>query len=131
MRAACSRRRGVMAAFLLASLAGCSGLPVVPTYPDLPPEPQLKVLDGFNLDRPDHMPPRILAEQELPCPDHLQEIDPLTGEGKNDELMRAWIACRGATAQERETRKSWESWEDHEREAQRKARVVGSQEAGT
>jgi hypothetical protein len=33
--------------------------------------------------------------------------------------------------EERGRRESWEQWEDREREAQRRARTVGSEEAGT
>lgn len=129
MRAASWRRRGAMGAFLLTSLAACSTRPLVPEYPDLPPEPQAIVLSRFHLDRPD-MPPRVAAAAELPCPDHLP-IDPVTYEATNDSMLRAWTACKAALQDERARRRSWEDWEDREREAQRRARVTGSEEAGS
>ncbi len=130
MRAANWLSPGVMAAFLLTSLAACSTRPAVPEYPDLPPAPQTVVINHFHLDRPDAMPERLDPTQELACPDHLP-IDPATYEAGNDPLLRAWTQCKAAAKDERERRRSWENWEDREREAQRRSRVVGTEQAGT
>jgi len=55
----------------------------------------------------------------------------VTYEADNDPLLRAWTACRAALQDERARRRSWEDWENREREAQRRARVAGTEEAGT
>lgn len=130
MRGATWRRLGRMAAFLLTSLAACSSLPAVPEYPDLPPEPQTLVVSRFHLDRPENMPPRLNPEEELPCPEFLP-IDPVTHEASNPDLFDAWQACRAALGSERPLRRSWQQWEDRERESQRRTRVVGTDEGGS
>jgi hypothetical protein len=55
----------------------------------------------------------------------------VTYEAPNDPLLRAWTDCKAALKDERARRRSWEDWEDREREAQRRARVTGSEEAGS
>lgn len=128
MRAVNWRKHGATAVCLLTSLAACSTRPAVPEYPELPPAPLTVVVNRFHLDRPDSMPARV--EQDLPCPEHL-EIDPVTLTVGNDPLLRAWTDCKAALAHERALRRNWESWEDREREAQRRARVTGTEEAGS
>jgi hypothetical protein len=79
------------------------------------------VLDAFRVTPPERSP----DEPPTNCPEGLP-TDPATGEASNEDLARAYNACREKAAVEAAGRSDWENWVARERAARLKAKAEES-----